>query len=461
MKAIQQHHDRLPPQNLECERSVIASCVMDNRKIDDVVDQVDLRPDDFFRAAHDEVWSHLLRLHGRNAPVDIPSLADSLTLAGRFKDLGGNDFMTEIMESVPHSANALYYAGIVKERATSRRLIDVATAMLDDAYGQQASAADLLQTSEERIFAIGEQQATGNLYNQTDLVNEAAARFQQRIDGHVEGLEIGLELVDQLLCGVRPVQLIVVGARPGMGKTGFGTHVLSRVASSGGRGLMFSLEMGRNEVMERLACAMTGLDTQRVHLPRYMSPEDRQRVFLAFEEINSRWKLVIDDSSSRNMSQLAAAVRRTKRRGGVDIVVVDYLQLIDAKIHRNASRQEVVAETSRRLKITAGDLHVPFLVLCQLNRASEQREDKRPRLADLRESGAIEQDADVVMLLHRPDHYKPDDMPNQAQVIIAKNRNGPCDTAAVAFEKHCVRFSNLARQVEPTAPRPDDWTQRD
>lgn len=436
--------DRLPPQNLEAERSLLGSCLLDQRMIDEAI-EILTSPADFYRDSHREAWEAMLVIREAGDPVDAVTLADRLIKAGRFYEIGGDDFLREIVNAVPIAANARYYAGIVRERAIARRVLEEATETIREVYSNTKTASELICATEERFFAIGEAEA-GLSWGAEDLVGESMARLDVRRAGGSPGLETGYTQLDLMTGGFQPGGLVILAARPSQGKTALGLDICRRVAVETPV-LFVSLEMSRHEIGDRLLSSQGSVPGSLLHNARMMSERHMQSVYGAANAL-SRLRFRIDDSARRTVGQIAAQARRMKRRYGLGLVVIDYLGLIDGQRQKGESRQEEVARISRGLKASAKNLMVPFLVLCQLNRQSEHRDGRRPELSDLRESGQIEQDADLVMMLHRPEFYDADDQPGVAELMIKKNRNGATGTIRLAFRKECTAFDSL----EPVDP---------
>jgi replicative DNA helicase len=442
--------DRLPPQNLEAERSVLGSILLDNEVLHDIV--VFLRVQDFYRDAHQVIYAAIRDLYDKGKGIDAVTLAEELKLRDQFEQVGGDDILTEICESVPHAANGKYYAGIVKEKATNRQLILGATEIIRDGYSNQFTSEELLSSAESAIFSIREDQIRGETFELKDVVKQAMDLIAIRADsgGHaVTGVASGLLDVDDITGGFHPGQLIVLAARPSMGKTALALNICDHAAVDNELPVLFvSLEMGHLEIAERLLCARSGVDGDKLRKGIGLGMREMTKLSKAFNELSTIGQMYIDDTPARNMMQITASARRIRMRNKISMLIVDYIQLIDSDDTRD-SRQEQIAKISRRLKHLARELEVPVIAISQLNRAVESREDKKPRMADLRESGAIEQDADIVLLLHRPDYYDDRDQPGIAELIVAKNRNGRTGTVKLTFLKNLTRFENLATVAEP------------
>lgn len=432
--------DRLPPQNLEAEQGVLCSVLLSNAAMHEVVEV--LEPGDFFGAAHAEIYRAILALYDVGKPFDVLILAEAM--GDRYRAVGGDEYIAQVMNSVPHSANAAYYARIVREKAIARGLIVAAEAILRESYSNDFTAEQLVESAERAIFAISESEATGGTLGAAAVLDLALEGIELRERGEVSGIGSGFVDLDDLIDGLQPGNLIIVAARPSQGKTAWALNVADHVSTEGGAGVLFvSLEMNRVELGTRLLSARAKVDGWRLKNPSALTHDDRMALGGASGALRVA-RLFVDDTPMRSVTQIAANARRTKARHGLGLIVVDYIQLIDGQRHKGESRQEEVARISRRLKALARELQVPVIALAQLNREPEKREDRKPRLSDLRESGAIEQDADIVLLLHRPEYYDVNDRPGQADLIVAKNRNGATDTVKFVFLRHCTRFEAMA-----------------
>jgi replicative DNA helicase len=442
--------DRLPPQHLEAERGVLGSILLDNEVMHDIV--VFLRTEDFYRDAHQVIYAAIRELYDKNKGIDAVTLAEELKHRGQFEQVGGDDTLAEIVTSVPHAANGKYYAEIVKQKATNRQLIESATEIIRDGYSNQFTAQELLESAERKVFAIAEDQVRGETLEIKDVLKQSMELIVTRAesDGHaVTGLGSGLIDLDDLTGGFHPGQLIIIAARPSMGKTALALNICDHAGVNLKVPVLFvSLEMGSQEIGQRLLCARSEVDGHKLRTGLGLGQRELHKLSTAYKDLTEKVEIYIDDTPARSMMQIAASARRIKRKRQIGLIMVDYIQLVDSDDSRD-SRQEQIAKISRRLKTLARELKVPVVALSQLNRAVESREDKRPRMADLRESGAIEQDADVVLLLHRPEYYDANDQPGSAELIVAKNRNGAVDTVKLTFLKNLTRFDNHSRIAEP------------
>lgn len=441
--------DKLPPHNLEAEQGVLGSILLDNDALHDVAGL--LEAGDFWRDVHQVLYRAIVGLYEAGQPADAVTVTAELERRGE-SDRVDVDYLAEVIQGVPHAANAVYHAQIVREKAVARRLIAGCTETIQECYAAQQTAAELVDAAERRVFAVADSQVQNDVAVAADVAPETLRRIFSRAEGGhaLTGLATGFEALDAMTSGLQPEQLVIVAARPSMGKTAFALNVAEHAALGLGRPvLVVSLEMGRHELMERTLCSRAHVDGSRVRSGRGLGRDDRGKLTRAYERIVAA-PLVIDDAPSRSVLQIMAAARRMKSRRGLSLIVVDYIQLVDTEPGRD-NRQEQVAKISRRLKALAREVECPVVALSQLNRMVEAREDKRPRMADLRESGAIEQDADLVLLLHRPEYYDPDDQPGVAELIVAKNRNGATGTVRLAFRRRQTRFEGVCDDISSEA----------
>ncbi len=440
--------DRLPPQNLEAEKSLLGSILWDNEILHDVV--AIIRPQDFYRDTHQVIFTAIRDMYENRKGIDAVTLAEELEKRGQFEQVGGNEMLAEITGSVPHAANGKYYAEIVRQKSINRQLIEYATEIIHDGYSNEYTGEQLLETAEKKIFSIAEDQVRGDVVEIHDVLSQAMNRIMARADAPhaVSGIASGFADLDDLTWGFEPGQLIILAGRPSMGKTALALNIVEHVAINLKVPVLFvSLEMGHLEIADRLLSSRSGIDGHDLRTGKGLGYNQVRELSRAFQELG-QGQILIDDTPTRNMLQIAASARRLRHRKDIGLVVVDYIQLVDSEDSRDC-RQEQIAKISRQLKTLARELPVPVIALSQLNRAVESREDRRPRMADLRESGAIEQDADMVLLIHRPEYYDKNEEPGIAEVIVAKNRNGRTGSAKLAFLKHITRFDNLATVAEP------------
>jgi replicative DNA helicase len=435
--------DRLPPQNLDAERSVLGSMLRDNDVID-VVAQI-ITAESFYLDAHRKIFQAISDLHDKGGqPVDLVLLHEELNKRGQLEDVGRAAYLAELWDAAPTAANAEYYAKIVRDKGIVRSLIHAGTEILRDAYEQNQPAEELLEGAERKILDVAQMGVTGQTITLQDAITETYRRIDDRASGKIKagGLSTGFLDLNEITAGLHDGELVIVAARPSVGKTSFSLGIVRNVIVEEKEPVFFvSLEQSRIELAERLLCAQARVDSHRMRKGT-LSSDDMDRLIDAGGVLRGG-KLFIDDSPVQSMLRIAANARRLKLRHGIKLVVIDYLQLIEPD-NRRDPRQEQVAQISRRLKGLAKELQIPVVALAQVNRASEDRQDHRPRLADLRESGSIEADADTVMMLHRPDRYEPGQHEGIIEVIIAKQRNGPTGEITLAYRKEFMRYEDYA-----------------
>src|SRR4051794_30632502 len=437
--------ERLPPQNLDAERSVLGSMLRDNQVVSDVVNIV--QPEHFYTDAHQKIYVGIVELYlHRGQPADLVTLANHLEQEKQIADAGGVQYLAELWDAAPTAANAEYYAKIVRDKAITRNLIHASTEILRDAYDQAQPAEEMLGAAERMILDIAEKGVTTNTSTILDALNEAYTRIDQRMGrkdpNALSGIATGFVDLDALTAGFQNNELIILAARPSVGKTAFALGIARHVIVEEHLPVFFvSLEQSRIELAERLLAAQARVDSHKLR-KGHLSGEDIGKLHAAGDVLRNA-KLFIDDTPGQSMLRIAANARRLKLRHGIRLVVVDYLQLIDPE-NRRDPRQEQVAQISRRLKFLARELELPVIALAQVNRSSEDRQDHRPRLADLRESGSIEQDADTCLMLHRPGRFDGGLEDNIIEVIVAKQRNGPTGEVTLAYLKQYMRYENYA-----------------
>jgi replicative DNA helicase len=435
-----------PPNDKEAEKGVLGSLLRDNHLVADVVRK--LRAEDFYHFAHQKIFEGLTELCNQGKPADPVTLADFLNEKQLIADIGGHAYLVDLWDSAPTLGNAEHYADIIRQKSIVRNLIHSCTEIQKDALDQSLPAEELLGSAERRILEIAELGVRDHTRTLQQAIEEAYDRLDARKrHGASSGIATGYIDLDNLTAGLQNDELVVLAARPSVGKTSFALNVIRHVIVEEARSVLFvSLEQSRIEIAERLLCCHARVDSHKVRKGN-LSADDMDKLISA-GEVLSQSKLFIDDTPGQNMLRIAANARRLKHRHDVGLVVIDYLQLIDPDSRRD-SRQEQVAAISRRLKFLARELHIPVVALAQVNRSSEDRQDHRPRLSDLRESGAIEQDADTVMMLHRPELHEPGQHEGIIEVIVAKQRNGPTGEATLTFIKQYMRFENHAVDMPP------------
>ena len=432
-----------PPQDLVAEQSVLGAMLLSKDAIADVVEH--LSANDFYKPAHATIYSAILDIYGRGEPADAITVANFLTKEGSINNVGGPAYLHTLVSGVPTAANAEYYARIVVERAVLRRLVDVGTRITQMGYAGDGEINSLVDRAQAEVFDVTKQRTSEDYQVLANVVQETLTEMET-IEGHggqLLGVPTGFRQLDELTNGLHGGQLIIVAARPGMGKSTLALD-LARTASirEGLTSAIFSLEMSRTEIAMRLLSAEASVGLQTIRSGN-MVEADWQRIANRMDQINEA-PLFIDDSPNMTMMEIRAKARRLKQRHDLRMIIIDYIQLMSSG-RRVESRQVEVSEFSRSLKLLAKELNVPIVALSQLNRGPEQRQDKKPMLSDLRESGSLEQDADVVILLHREGHYETEHQRHgEADFILAKHRNGPVGKVVVAWQAHYSRFAEMA-----------------
>jgi replicative DNA helicase len=445
------------PHNEDAERALVGALILDSERIAEVAEL--LRPEDFFDRRHQLLYQTLVGLSEANVPVDFISVAEALKAAGRFHEVGGVDYLGELGRAVTSSAFAAHHAQIIAETSTLRQLIREGTEIVTKAYETRPTGEavrELLDESEQKIYRISRQEEISGPSAISTAIHEAFKRIDAATHrGGLTGVPTGYYDLDQKTCGLNAGDLVVIAARPSMGKTAFALNVIEKAALSrpewmGGRRpavLFFSLEMGRQQVVSRMLCTRAKVDAHRLRSGN-LPAEDRSELTAAADELRHT-EVHIDDTSGLSVMSLRSRARRLKARlGHLDMIVIDYLQLLS--FPKSESRQQEISQISRALKGLARDMGLPVVALAQLSRAVELRDPPRPQLADLRESGSIEQDADLVMLLYRPEYYpkhQTDENKGLAEIIIAKQRNGPTGLVRLQFFPNTMRFENRAPDV--------------
>jgi replicative DNA helicase len=435
------------PTNVDAERAVLGSILIKPDVCDDV--SLIVRPEDFSDESHQVLFRHLLDLNNANKRIDTTIVLDVLRTKGDLDRVGGAATLADAVESVPHAAHATHYAQIVRDKSLLCALIDAGTDILRDAYDAVDEPRELLAQAETKIFSILERRSSTEAKSIEDVLTDVMARMDARMKQEhlIGGVETGFTELDSLCGGLHNSELIILAARPSMGKTAFAMNIAEHVSIGLHQPVLFvSLEMACLELADRLLCSAAQVNGHRLRNGT-ISQEDRRRLVQKSTEIGAA-PLFIDDTPGRTLTEIAAVARRLKRKPeGLALIVIDYLQLIEPDNPRDP-RQEQVARIARRLKMMARELEIPVLCLAQLNRQAEVSRDNRPRLSHLRESGAIEQDADVVMFVHREEYYQTNDedrerVKGQAEIIISKQRNGPIGDVKLLWQHDYTRFVNL------------------
>ncbi len=438
-------NDRTLPHNLDAERSVLGAILLHNDAINGAVEV--LVPEDFFREAHQQLFDKMIALSERGGAIDLVTLSEELDRGNALEKVGGPAYITRLVDGVPRSTNVEFYARIVKEKATLRRLITEAGRIASEAYDADRDASEILDEAERGIFSIADARIGAGFVPLSQLVDSALDTVErlQQYKSLVTGVPTGFYDLDQRTSGMQPTDLVIIAARPSMGKTSFVLNIAQQAALEYGKTVgVFSLEMSKEQLFMRMLTSEARVDSQRLRQGMLLE-RDLPAIAQAAEKL-SMAKVFIDDSASIGVLEMRAKARRLKAEHDLHMIVIDYVQLMQGR-GRFENRQQELTSISRSLKGLAKELHVPVLLLSQLSRAPEARADHRPQLSDLRESGALEQDADVVMFIYREDRYKgpEDEDTGEAEIIISKQRNGPVGTVKLAFIADYTRFENLER----------------
>jgi len=445
---------KVPPQNVEAERAVIGGLLIDPDAANKVIEF--LQSEDFYRENHKVIFDAIVSLYQKNEPADIVTVTNELRSLGTLEKAGGASYLSAIVDSTPTAANIVHYAKIVHEKAILRRLITGATEITEMGYSDSlVDVDDLLDRAEGIIFEIAQRRFKPSFYAVKDIVKDSFKTIEELYERKdvVTGIPSGFKELDRLTSGFQKSDLIVVAGRPSMGKTALALNMVVNAAlETGISAAIFSLEMSKEQLMMRLLCSEARVDASKLR-SGFLSEADWPKLTRA-AGLLSETKIFIDDSPAMNVLEMRAKARRLQKEHNLGMVVVDYLQLVKG-IGAAESREREISEISRSLKALAKELNVPVIAISQLNRAVENRTDKRPQLADLRESGSIEQDADVVMFVYRDEFYNKDsDEKGIAEIIIGKQRNGPTGRVKLAFLAPYTRFENLAQGFEDSQGAP-------
>ena len=437
--------ERVPPQNIEAEQSVLGAMLIKKEAITQA--QELLRPDDFYREAHRIVFETMLELAGDNEAVDLVTLTEALRKKEMLEKVGGISFITALANYVPTAANIVYHAQIVKEKSELRHLIDAATEIASAAYEATDDVKDIMDDAEKKILAVAADQTGGAFEPIRNIVIDTVGRVETLYEnqGGLTGISTGFRDLDRDTSGLQKSDLILVAARPSMGKTAFTLNIATYAAMHGHTVAFFSLEMSKEQLVQRMLCSEGGIDSQRLRTGQ-LEDADWDRLINTADRV-SKASIYIDDTAGINVMDLRSKARRLKAEHGLDLIVIDYLQLMQGRARSSSdNRQQEISEISRSLKALARELDVPVVALSQLSRSVESRTVKKPMLSDLRESGSLEQDADIVMFLYREDYYDQEtERKNITEVIIAKHRNGPIGTIELFFQKEFTKFRDLSR----------------
>lgn len=445
--------ERVPPQNIEAEQAVLGAMLIDKEAIAKVTEI--LTSDDFYREAHRVIFNAMMELYNKNEAVDMVTITELLKRDNKLEDIGGIAYITSLANVVLTAANVKYHADIVAEKSVLRQLVRVSTEIAAMGYEANDDVGTLLDNAESRILEISNRKKKADFTPINDVLMESVQSIEKLLNnkGGLTGLPTGFADLDKLTSGLQPSDFVILAARPSMGKTALALNIVQNVAlrahkKVGGEArsvAFFSLEMSKEQLVNRMLCAEAGIDSQRLRVGE-MHDEDWTHLWDACD-VMSKAKIYIDDTAGITAMDMRSRARRLKAEHGLDLIVVDYLQLMQGSGKRNSSndRQQEVSEISRSLKALARELNVPVLALSQLSRSVESRQVKRPMLSDLRESGSLEQDADIVAFLYREDYYNPETENKHTELIIAKHRNGPVDTVNLFFQKQFTKFVGFTK----------------
>ncbi|WP_018663447.1 replicative DNA helicase [Heyndrickxia acidiproducens] len=445
--------DRMPPQNIEAEQAVLGAIFLEPSSF--ITASEILAAEDFYRNAHQKIFQVFMRLNDAGKAVDLVTVAEELSATQQLEDVGGISYLSELATSVPTAANIGYYAQIVAEKSLLRRLIRTATNIAQEGYTREDNVEDLLDEAERSIMEVAQRKNSGDFQHIKDVLVSTYDNIEMLHNrkGDVTGIPTGFYELDRMTAGFQRNDLIIVAARPSVGKTAFALNIAQNVGTKTEENVaIFSLEMGAEQLVMRMLCAEGNIDAQRLRTGA-LTDEDWRKLTMAMGSLSNSG-IFIDDTPGVRISEIRSKCRRLKQEQGLGMIVIDYLQLIQGSVNSRENRQQEVSEISRSLKALARELEVPVIALSQLSRSVEQRQDKRPMMSDIRESGSIEQDADIVAFLYREDYYEQDtENKNIIEIIIAKQRNGPVGTVQLAFVKEYNKFVNLERRFDD-APVP-------
>ena len=433
---------RIPPHSLEAEQSVLGSMILDHEAV--IVASEILRPEDFYRPDHEQIYAAIIELYTSGNPIDLITIQDKLVQKGVLEQVGGLGYIAELARSVPTSAHIKQYAKIVEEKATLRRLIKASNEIAAKSYEGEEPIDSIMSFAEKQVFDILQNKSTEDFTGIDEIVITSIDKIEEahQSKGGITGIETGFIDLDQRTAGLQPSDLVLVAARPSMGKTAFALNIIQTAGIKNKQSVaVFSLEMSKDQLVSRMLCAEAMVDSQKARTGM-LEKEDWDRLARSIPNIADS-RIFIDDTAGINVMEMRAKCRRLKMEKGLDLIMIDYLQLMSGS-GKGDSRQQEISDISRSLKALAREMNAPVIALSQLSRACETRTDHRPMLSDLRESGAIEQDADVVMFLYRDEYYHPDtDKKNVGEVIIAKQRNGPTGTVELVWLGQYTKFANM------------------
>jgi replicative DNA helicase len=439
--------DRVPPNSIDAEKSTLGSMLLDRDAIAKVIEI--LKPKDFYREAHTIIFNAINRLFDKGEPVDLVTVSEELNETGHLEAVGGASYITSLVNSVPTAANVEHYAKIVEEKAILRRLIKTADQIAQLGYKGDQEIDNILDQSEQLVFNLSQRRTVQTFDGIKDILMDTFDNLEKLYNnkGDVTGIATGFRDLDKMTSGLQPSDLFILAARPSMGKTALALNIAQHAAVNEKKSVaIFSLEMSKSQLVQRMLCSEAQVDSHRLRTG-FLNENDWRRISQGAGRLGES-KIFIDDTPGITVMEMRAKARRIQAEHGLDLILIDYLQLMTGG-SGSESRQQEVSDISRSLKGLARELSVPVVSLSQLSRAVEQRNDKRPQLSDLRSSGSIEQDADVVAFIYRDDYYNPDsERAGITEIIIGKQRNGPVGTVELAFQKEYTKFVDLSKREE-------------
>jgi replicative DNA helicase len=436
---------KVPPQSMEAEVSVLGAMLLDNSVIPDIIKIID--PKAFYSTAHRIIYQSIVELYDEKKSADLIILAEALRLKGSLEQAGGPDYLATLVDSVPSTANATHYANIVKNKGLMRRLIGATNKIMSEAYDPTEDPEVILDKAEQTIFTVCEEKISQDVVPISEVLKSTMYDIDNLQDrkGRLTGLPTGFYDIDDMTSGLQKSQFVIVAGRPSMGKSSFAMNIAEHVAVDENVPVaFFSLEVSKDQLAQNMLCSHARIDAHKMRRG-YLAESEWPNLSLALGKL-SEAPIYIDDTPGISVLELRAKARRLKARSDIGLLVVDYLQLMAGP--PTESRQQEISAISRSLKALARELQIPLIALSQLSRATEAREAHRPRMSDLRESGAIEQEADVIFMLYREEYYDPEKNPGVAEIIIAKQRNGPTGTVNLAFLSNYMHFEPLAMGAE-------------
>ena len=437
---------RIPPHSVESEQSILGSILLDKDAIITVTETI--QPEDFYKEAHKIIYECMLKLNSKNEPIDLITLTEELKKQDSLENIGGISYITSLSTIVPTTTNVKYYADIVQEKSVLRKLIKVSNDILNSGYDNSVKVEEILEQAEKKIFDISQEKSSEDFKSINSVLMDTYDMIEKLYTNKEEitGITTGFDDLNKKINGLQRTDLILVAARPAMGKTAFSLNLVQNAALKGNASVaVFSLEMSKEQLVQRMLSAQSNVELKKIKTGN-LDENDWPRIIDAMSVLSNA-NIYIDDTPGIKMSELRSKCRKLKIEKGLDFVLIDYLQLMEGE-GNNENRQQEISKISRSLKIIAKELNCPVVALSQLSRAPEQRSDHRPMLSDLRESGSIEQDADIVMFLYRDEYYHPDsERKNLGEIIISKNRHGETGSVELVWLGEIQKFANKAREM--------------